>query len=199
MVLRKINFVLAILVALVGLYLAFAPLYPSASLWIRTLLADERDGYKYASQLATNAGLTDLPPAPKGNRLVIPQILVDGEIHEGTSPFTLDQGIWHRPLSSTPAEGGNTVLAAHRYLYSSGPNTFYSLDKLAIGDEFYLMWEDKEYDYKVTSIREVPPTAIEIEAPTDANIVTLYTCTPLWSAKNRLVVVAELTNQEVLQ
>ena len=61
------------------------------------------------------------------------------------------------------------------------------------------MWEDKEYDYKVTSIREVPPTAIEIEAPTDANIVTLYTCTPLWSAKNRLVVVAELTNQEVLQ
>ena len=49
-----------------------------------------------------------------------------------------------------------------------------------------------EYLYTVTEIKEVPASAIEIEAPTDTARLTLYTCTPLWNPVNRLVVIAEL-------
>jgi sortase (surface protein transpeptidase) len=34
-----------------------------------------------------------------------------------------------------------------------------------------------------------------VEAPTDEHILTLYTCTPLWSAKDRLVIKARLINR----
>jgi sortase A len=45
--------------------------------------------------------------------------------------------------------------------------------------------------YKVAEIKTVASTAGEVEAPTDTDQLTLYTCTPLWSAKERLVIVAK--------
>ena len=36
----------------------------------------------------------------------------------------------------------------------------------------------------------VEKTAVEIESPTEDDILTLYTCTPLWSSSKRLVVQA---------
>ena len=37
----------------------------------------------------------------------------------------------------------------------------------------------------------VTPNQTAIQAPTNDNRLTLYTCTPLWTARNRLVVIAE--------
>ena len=134
----------------------------------------------------------DLKPIPKDNMLVIPKIGVDAKIQEGKTDATLNKGIWRRPNGSNPDKGGNTVFAAHRYMYTAGPNTFYSLDKLAVGDKIIVFWSGKEYDYQVNTTREVPPTATEIEHNTKDPIVTLYTCTPLFTSKNRLVVTATL-------
>jgi sortase A len=129
---------------------------------------------------------------PEENTIVIPKIGVDGRVHEGKSLATLNKGVWRRPRSSTPDKGGNTVFVAHRFLYTSGPNTFYHLDKLTQGDRFVIFWEKKRYVYEVTETRIVLPEELDIEAPTREPVLTLYTCTPLFTADKRLVVRAKV-------
>lgn len=136
--------------------------------------------------------LAEVPPVPIENKLVIPKIGVDAAILEGDSEAVLDKGIWRRPVGSTPDKGSNTVLTAHRFKYLSGPNTFYNLDKLALGDTFDVIWSGVTRTYKVSAIHTVTPKQTEIENATDEPIVTLYTCTPLWTSTKRLVVVATL-------
>ena len=139
-----------------------------------------------------DAKASDLRPIPSENTLFIPQIGADGKVFEGNSNATLNKGFWRRPKSSTPDKGGNTVIVAHRFLYTAGPKTFYNLDKMEVGDKFALYWEGKEYNYEVFEVTIVAPTAVEIEGYSDEAMVTLYTCTPLWTAKDRLVVKAKL-------
>lgn len=123
--------------------------------------------------------------------LKIDKIGVDGEIHEGDNRNLLREGIWRLPWTSTPEEGGNTVIVAHRFLKTSGPETFYNLDKLSTGDIIKLFWNGRLYEYEVYESKVVPPTALEIEAESLDPILTLYTCTPLWTATDRLVVRAK--------
>ncbi len=194
--LRGFNAALSLGVALLGIYLVVSPFWPNVTLWY-SRLTDQSQGYAYQSKLADASDLSEentnaLPPAPPANRLLIPKIGVDSEILEGESAQTLDYGIWRRPKTSSPDKGSNTVLTGHRWLYQSGPNTFYHLDKLVTGDRFAIFWDNIEFDYEITEIKTVPPTATYIEQESDESIVTLYTCAPLLSAKNRLVVRAKL-------
>ncbi|MFH0831134.1 MAG: sortase [Parcubacteria group bacterium] len=187
---RRLNSILEVIVILLGIYLIASPFYPEISLrWSKW--QDDTQGYKYNSNLAQAAGVEIQQNPPQTNTLLIPKIEVDTPILEGASSDTLNKGIWRRPLSSQPGRLGNTVLTAHRYLYSAGPNTFFHLNKLAVGDRFAIFWEGREYDYQIFNIKEVSADAVEIEAPTQTEIVTLYTCAPLWSAKNRLVIMAQ--------
>jgi sortase A len=52
-----------------------------------------------------------------------------------------------------------------------------------------LFWNNQEYRYKVKEIKEVQPTDIYIEENTTESILTIYTCTPLWTAEKRLVII----------
>jgi len=125
------------------------------------------------------------------NRLRIPSIGIDGVINEGETDATLDKGIWHRPNSSTPDKGSNTVLAAHRFKYLSGSNTFFYLDKVQLNDSITVLWGATAYSYQVYAIEVVGPEDVAIESPTPDAELTLYSCTPLWTSKKRLVVHAK--------
>lgn len=192
--LKKFSFLGKIFLTFIGLYLVVSPFLPS----IVYSFSQPSQNYTYVDEEAfhklsdANKNFKNLKIIPKENTLIIPKIGVDGLIHEGESDRTLDKGIWHRPKSSTPDKGGNTVLAAHRFMYTQGPITFYHLDKLVLGDKITVIWNKKQYDYEVIEIKEVLPTAIEIENNTDEPILTLFTCTPLFSTERRLVVVAKL-------
>jgi sortase A len=129
------------------------------------------------------------------NVLLIPKIGVDGLVYESEDPVVLNYGIWRRPQTSTPDRGGNTVFVAHRYLYTTGINTFYHLPKMEVGDQFFVYWQQKQYTYEVFTVDTVLPTEIEIEENTEEPIVTLYTCTPLWTSEYRLVVRARLIEE----
>lgn len=129
---------------------------------------------------------------PKGNTLIIPSIGLRAPVVEGSDDSALSRGAWRRPNTSTPDKGGNTVITGHRFEYLPPNNlTFYHLDKVEDGDKVQVYWEDELYEYEVKSIFVVDPSAVEIEDNTDEPKLTLYTCTPLWTAKNRLVIVAE--------
>lgn len=194
---RMINHLLLIILVILAGYIMFIPFLPEV-VAMYNKQTDKTQGYKYQSNLARreaakeDISIESLKPIPQENTLVIPQIGVDSIVVEGIGPDALDRGLWHRPNSSTPNKGGNTVITGHRFLYSSGPKTFYNLDQLKIGDKFFMFWEGKEYDYEVVDIFVVEPDQIEIEDNSPEPLLTLYTCTPLWSATQRLVIRARL-------
>lgn len=136
----------------------------------------------------------------KNNILYIPSIDLATEVLELEKIEDLKFGSWRIPDSSDPEQGSNTVIVAHRYTDKGvrAENTFYHLPKVKLGEELYLFWNNKKYMYKVYDIKVVEENAVEIEqATTTASILTLYTCTPLWSGKQRHVVQANLV--EVLE
>ena len=102
----------------------------------------------------------------------------------------MSKGIWHPDNTSTPDRSGNTILSGHRFTYG-GPAVLYHLDKVQVGDGITVFWDKQQYDYKVTSVQTVPPSATNVLAPTTESQLTIYTCTPLVTAKNRLVVIAK--------
>ena len=95
------------------------------------------------------------------------------------------------PHTSTPDKGGNTVLVGHRFTYKNPEGVFYHLDKVQLGDAITLHWQGNAYDYEVAEIKVVPANEISVEDNTAEPQLTIYTCTPLWSVKNRLVIIAK--------
>lgn len=199
--LKKVNFILIILLGIYGLYFITIGLLPEINLLI-VKANDSTQGYVYKSYAASQQNISqeNLKIPPIQNQLIIPKIYVNAIIWEGETEETLNSGIWRRPQSKTPDELGNMVLTGHRFQYTYGPNTFYHLDKLSVGDSFFIFWEGAEYNYRITEIKEVEPSEIYIESDTQDNRVTLYTCTPLYSAEKRLVVIGILQDKhEIIQ
>lgn len=193
---RKLNRVLLVLIIAINAYTLGAPYLPRLDyLWRQH--TNHNAGMPYQSKLApadkpSAPAATPAPapaPIPQDNRLVIPKITLDQAVLQGSSAYTVNRGVWARPQASTPPDGGNTVLVGHRYTYS-GPAVFYNLDKLAVGDKIIMYWQGQEYDYAVSSTKVVEATDLAVESPTAAPRLTLYTCTPLFSFTQRLVIVA---------
>jgi sortase A len=122
-------------------------------------------------------------------------MLLDQPILEGRDTYAiLNKGIWRWPASSTPDKGGNTVLLGHRFTYTNPRGVFYFLNKVKVGDEVGVVWQNTTYRYKVSGVKVVPPTDTSILNATEKPTLTLYTCTPLWWPKDRLVITAQLEN-----
>jgi sortase A len=128
---------------------------------------------------------------PKGNTLVIPSMKLQQVVWESPTGYpALNKGVWHHPQSAVPGRGKNVVLIGHRFTYG-GPAVFYHLDRVKKGDRIVLYWQEKKYQYQVERLLVVPPTATEIEkAEVGEERLTIYTCTPLVTARNRLVIQA---------
>lgn len=95
--------------------------------------------------------------------------------------------------ASTPDKGGNTVIFGHRFKFMPPiGNTFYNLDKLLVGNEFELVWLGQKYKYRVIENKIIQPTDLSVLEQTSHSQITLITCSPLFSTKERLVVIAEL-------
>lgn len=190
--LRTFNNLLTFVVIVLALYILINPFWPNVSLWAKQRI-DNTGGYTYQSRLSKTPAAA---PIPQDNRLVIPSLLIDEPIKEGRDIKTINNGgTWRRPNTSDPSQDKNTVIVGHRYTYS-GLSTFYNLDKLKQGDKIIIYWQGEEYDYRVSEIRVVAASTTEIEEPTTEPTLTLYTCTPLWSAKDRLVVTAKLMDNQ---
>lgn len=203
MTLRKVNNVLLIVVIAVNLYVLAVPLLPQLLFRIGQSQGKQQELEAIINQPAasaasgpTSSNPTTAPsttPTPQGNRVIIPAMLLDQTIVEDTNVYrALDKGVWRWPGGSTPDQGGNTVLVGHRFTYTKPKGVFYFLDKVHTGDSIGMIWNNKTYLYRVTGTEVVPPTRTSILNPTEDAELTIYTCTPLWSPKNRLVVHASL-------
>lgn len=187
--LRRFNNLLSIVVIGLGLYITLTPLLPMISFWLRDTSPEAIAPYEGA--LATEFGSTSQTERPDENRLVIPSISVNEPIHEGTNIGVInDGGTWRRPNAANPTQDNNTVIVGHRF-FGDNVSTFYHLDKVLLGQKLALYWDGQEIIYEVTETKIVDATQIEIEAPTAEKQLTVYTCHPIWTAKERLVVIAK--------
>jgi LPXTG-site transpeptidase (sortase) family protein len=178
--LRTINHVLTAVVVLLAAYIALSPLLPR-------LISGAQPPEKVSAATARlNKEHISVTPLLK-----IPRLDMKQEIHTGSTTAELSKGVWLVPKTSTPDKQSNTVIVGHRFTYA-GPAVFYFLDKIQLHDKIYIDWQKKRYTYEVENIKEVPPTELSVHAPTPKPTLTLYTCTPLLTAKNRLVITAKL-------
>lgn len=179
---------------IVGLFLILMPILPQIPYYLRELKGENvYIPHQSTTGSTPGAGSEDQEKGiPEENTLAIPAVGIEVEIVEGATDAALELGAWRRPGSSTPDKGGNTVITGHRFKYLPPSNlTFYHLDKVEVGDDVVVYWEGQIYEYVVSDILVVDPGQVEIESDTISPRITLYTCTPLWTAKKRLVVVAE--------
>ncbi len=175
--------IIGILLILFGVYfglLYYAPALPSVPL-ISTTSID--------LNTADDAGNTQ-------NRIQIAKLNLEVPYFSGESDV-LNKGAWHRsPENGDPANGGNFVLAAHRFELGMTPNQtkqkspFYHIDELQNGDEIKVMHNGKWYTYTVSKKYEVPPTALYIENRSAEPKLTLYSCSLQGSAAGRYVIEA---------
>lgn len=116
-------------------------------------------------------------------------------ISEGTDRATvLDVlGIGHYTDTAMPGDIGNFALAGHR---QSHGKPFYDIPTLEVGDDLVVETAEAWYVYKVTDSLIVTPSQTEVIAanPSDPSVaptaasITLTTCHPLFSTRERYIV-----------
>lgn len=178
---HRCNNIATLVVFFLALYLIVTPFIPNATYYVSAAIQPPESATKAMENIS------DTPV------LAIPKLKLTETILESNDASILNQGIWRRPNASQPDKGGNTVIVGHRFVKNS-PGVFYHLDKLNPGDTLSVDWDSARYQYEITRVFVVPPTAVNIEAETTEPLLTLYTCTPLWSSAQRLVIQAKLVS-----
>lgn len=115
---------------------------------------------------------------------------------EGVGPQDLQKGPGHYPGTALPGEVGNTVVSGHRTTYGA---PFNDLLELQEADAVVLETQRSWVTYRVTARSIVPPSAVEVTLPVPGRpgaepterLLTLTTCHPEYSARERLVVHAQ--------
>ncbi len=119
----------------------------------------------------------------------IPSINVKLPIFHTTDEDVLQIGVGHLEGSSLPVGGADThaVLSAHRGLPSA--TLFTDLDKVQIGEDFFLIIMDEYLAYEVDQIEVVEPDDTSLLRVEDGkDLCTLITCTPYGVNTERLMV-----------
>jgi sortase A len=119
----------------------------------------------------------------------IPRIGVNLIFVQGTARDDLSKGPGHYPASPLPGQLGNAAIAGHRTTHGK---PFYNLNELKPGDDIFIDTMYGHYDYRVTSQQIVAPTDVAVVGPTPDAQLTLTTCNPRYSARQRLVIHAKL-------
>ncbi len=135
-----------------------------------------------------------LPPIGLGDPIAfieIPSIgLKPVAVVAGVRVDDLKKGVGHFPASPMPGQPGNAALAGHRTTYGQ---PFFNIDKISVGDEIIITTLQGRYVYRMTGQQIVKPSDGQVVAnQPDKKMLTLTSCTPKFSARDRIVVTADL-------
>ncbi|NND01485.1 MAG: class E sortase, partial [Acidimicrobiia bacterium] len=104
---------------------------------------------------------------------------------EGVKLSDLKNGAGHMPWTPLPGQPGNAVISGHRTTYGQ---PFHDLDQLADGDLIEVDTALGTHIYSVTDVFVVKPTDVWVTHPKSGAWLTLTTCNPRFSARERLIV-----------
>jgi sortase A len=129
--------------------------------------------------------------------LDIPRIQLDNKVVvEGVGRDELRKGPGHVPSTVAPGQPGTFGISGHRTTYGA---PFYRLDELAKGDTITVVTREAIYTYTVTRTAIVRPVDTQVldnvrgAAGGLKPTITLTTCHPRYSARQRLVVFGDLS------
>jgi sortase A len=164
---------------------------------------------QWADEPAERGSITKVDVGDAFGVLRIPRLGEDYTrvVLEGTEEEQLAQGPGHYVDSAMPGEQGNVALAGHRVGKGS---PFLELDTMQAGDPIVVETRDSWFVYRVLGdddpsgipgMQIVSPTAVEVVSPTPnaaptaaptGAYLTLTTCHPRYSARQRLIIHARL-------
>jgi sortase A len=157
--------------------------------WSATPRAPKRDPKKVVPKRVARGkalAVLDIPKIQLDNKVVI----------EGVGRDELRKGPGHVPSTVLPGQDGTFGVSGHRTTYGA---PFYRLDELAKGDTITVVTREAIYTYTVTRTDIVRPTDTQVldnvEGPDGKPkaTITLTTCHPRYSARQRLIVFGDLS------
>lgn len=122
-------------------------------------------------------------------QLEIPELDIRLPIYHGTDGSTLEKGVGHLLGSSFPVggEGTHAVLTGHSGL--SREKMLTDMEKMKVGDRFFLHVLDRTLAYEVRDIFTVlPDDTSHLGLRQNEDMCTLITCTPYGVNTHRLLV-----------
>jgi sortase A len=200
---RRALSVLSIVLALAGIGMFAYPF--GTDLWQARIQARLRSDFNdpdyakayQARKVKVGQGLT---------RLRIPALGVNVLVVEGTTPAALKAGAGHYQNTPLPGEAGNVAIAGHRTTYG---RPFNRLDEMKTGQTVFLDTPFNTFEYRVVPTFDglpnphpVRPDEYHVVAPpktASSHWLTLTTCHPKGSAKQRLVLRLTLAKTLPLQ
>ncbi len=180
-------------------------------LWVTDLLSNARQDELTAELREEWAAPAAVPAELQGGEafamLHIPRLGADyaRAVVEGTGTEDLEQGPGHYRGTAMPGEQGNFAVAGHRVGRGS---PFLEIDELRTGDPVVVETADSWFVYRVLGPADVVPGQ-QVVSPSDVSVIaptpngppdgaptgaylTLTTCHPEYSARERLIVHAVL-------
>jgi sortase A len=122
--------------------------------------------------------------------IAIPKLEINAAVVKGTSVELLKKGPGLYEGSPLPnVANGNVCIAGHRTTYGSW---FRNVDQLEEGDEIILDYSGVKYTYQVQRVFIVDKKDWTVIEPQDYPAITLTSCHPLRSSKQRIVVRGKL-------
>jgi len=151
---------------------------------------------------ATSGRATPAPPqrVARGRAFAlirIPRIDVERVLVEGVERDDLRKGPGHVPSTVLPGRPGTFGVSGHRTTYGA---PFYRLDELRQGDQILIVTQAWTFTYTVSRTQIVLPTDVWVldDVPGRGGkskpTITLTTCNPRYSARQRLIVFGDLAS-----
>ena len=135
-------------------------------------------------------------------RIVIPAIKMDEIVVEGTDVDALRKGPGHYPWTPMPGQPGNASIAGHRTTYGA---PFANIGNLRPGDRITVQTAQGEFVYEVLAQDSptkgyliVSPDRVDLLRDKGNNLLTLTSCHPRFSNRQRIVVQAKLLGDPVV-
>jgi sortase A len=125
-------------------------------------------------------------------KIVIPSIGVSEYVVEGTDADNLRKGPGHYPDTPLPGQKGTSAIAGHRTTYGA---PFRKLNELERNDRIILEMPYGTFVYRVDKTQVVDDSALWVTRPVGHPQLVLTACHPLYSAAQRIVAFARLTER----
>ena len=123
--------------------------------------------------------------------LRITKIGLEEVLFEGVDRQTLKNGPGHMAGTALPGQPGNSVLSGHRTTYG---RPFFDFDLLEVGDDIEVETTVGTHIYRIRDLQIVQPTDVWVTDDRAGGWLTLTTCNPKFSARERLIVFAQMVS-----
>ncbi len=131
-------------------------------------------------------------PGDAIGEIEIPAISLSSFVVEGTDTANLRKGPGHYPDTPLPGARGTVAIAGHRTTYGA---PFRRLDELERGDRIVLDMPYGRFVYRVQRVKVVDDQDLSVLDPVGHDQLVLTACHPLYSAEQRIVAFARLTDR----